>query len=494
MNTYDEKLTEELKAWQKLIARELKTDNPSLEKSIGMGLNTPILHYKSSTHCPQAFSVAALSQTLTRSYDFQWSQLESAFDLGVYDFIFDPHLLGWSPEECSDFVEEHITKVQSFKGRIWALGNLSQLGRKVIDAQEVTCQGGHTIHELGYLVDQFIKWSATHVSGTPLAISVEMETDFFRSIAKKRALSLMIECVLETLNKQDWLKDVSIMARSPWRTFTAFDFHSNILRNATALSSAYISGCEIVESLPFDLIVDLDMSQKDQARRVALTSQLILQNESMLSEVRDPAHGAHAIENLTDLFIKESWAFMQRLQNEADASKIIKEVREKNWSEIQTKFNRRKMVQAGINDFAQADSKLIIHPRWLKNDHVRLGREFEELRIYGAKTKAVRIAIVGSYASLQARANFTKNYFELLSLEVEEKVFSDISQARDWLSSADVSAWVASDEVHTLLQPSGKRCYLAGKTLIAGCYNLFAGQDVLSELKLLSEWIQEEMQ
>lgn len=493
MDTSDEKLRQELQAWQKLMARELKTETPSLENSMGIGLTTPILHYQSSAQSPQAFSVAAMSQTLTRASGFNWSDLENAFDQGVYDFIFDPHLLGWSKIECADFIKEHSQKALAFKGRIWGLGVLSKLGHQVIDAQELTIQGGHTVHELGFLLHQVIQWATLHSTGTPVALSVEMETDFFRSIAKKRALSLMIESVLESLDKKEWRQDILIMARSPWRTFTAFDYHSNILRNATALSAAYITGCDIVESLPFDLMVELDEIERAKAKRVALTTQLILQNESMLSEVRDPAHGSYALENLTELFIQESWAFMQKLQSVSETSTIMNEVREKNWSETMDQFNKRKIIQAGVNDFAQADSKVVIHPRWLKQDHVRLGREFEELRCKQTTRCHVKVAIVGSYASLQARANFTKNYFELLGFIVEEKVFTSVSEAKSWLQSADVNAWVTSDDLHPQLSAVGKRCYLAGKTKIDGCHNIFVGQDVLSVLKELSLWLQGEV-
>ncbi len=478
------------KKWQALVAIELKTDNPSLEKTIGLKLMAPILSVQSQPRGSTHFATAPLSQSLVRSEDFSWESFQTAFELGVFDFILDPFLLGWTKQECMDFVSKNQLQAQAFKGRIWGLGDLAGLGTKVIHAQELTRLGAHGIHEIGFLLYQVIAWAQASEKPLEIALALEMETDFFKSIAKKRALSSMIESALETLNKRNLFSSIKFMGRAPWKSFTSLDCHSNILRNATALAAAYLSGCDVVESLPYDLLVTLEESQRIQAKRLGLTSQLVLQSESHLSEITDPAYGSYTIENLTEIYIEHAWSFMQSLENAPLNEAKCKELALMNWEEITTQFNKRRRVQTGVNDFALADNVVAIHPRWLKRDHVRLGREFEELR-FNLKTKIhVNVAVIGNYASLQARANFTKNYFELLGLKVHEQVFDSLSEARDWMSKASVSAWVTSDEIHSQCSSASKRTYIAGKTAVDGCLNLFSGQDVYKELSALVQWIE----
>ncbi len=490
MTNHHDKLIELESNWQKLVAKELKTDQPSLKKTIGLGLSAPILSNQADPASIKQFATAALSLTLTRAEDFGWDRFNQELELGVYDFILDPFLLGWSSEECRSFVRTHLVQAQAFKGRIWGLGELSGLGTKVIHAQALTAWGAHGIHELGFLLHQFIRWAQDEKKEPRVGIAVEMETDFFKSIAKKRALSLMLESVLESLDKKELLGDIKIIGRAPWRSFTAFDYHSNILRNATSLSAAYLSGCDVVESLPFDLLVRLDETERLQARRLGLTSQLVLQNESKLSEIKDPAFGSFTIENLTELYISEAWAFMQSLEAQPLDENKMRELAQKNWQEITTQFNKRRLVQAGVNDFALPKAQVSLHSRWERSDHVRLGRSFEELRLKLKKKIEVRMAIVGTYASLQARANFTKNYFELLGLKVTEKVFFSPEEAKVWMSQSALSAWVTSDDQHNKCSNVSKRTYLAGKTQLEGCVNIYSGQDILSELSELVGWIE----
>jgi hypothetical protein len=490
MTISQEKLKELETKWQGLVAQELKTDNPILTKGVGLELRAPILSYQAqATHCRQ-FATAPLSYTLTRSEDFSWDSFQELYQQGVYDFILDPFVLGWSTQECHSFVKAHRQAAQGFAGRIWGLGDLSGLGSQVLHAQGLTRWGAHGVHELGLLIHQFIQWAQSDFPMPGVALAVEMETDFFKSVAKKRALSLMLESVLETLGRKDLLSSVKIIARAPWRNFTAFDCHSNILRNATALSAAYLSGCDVVESLPFDLLIKLDESQRIQAQRLCLTSQLVLQSESKLSEINDPAYGSFTIETLTALYLKEAWTFMQELQAQELSEAAVRELAQKNWQDLTAQFNKRRLVQSGVNDFALPQAHVDLHPRWLKRDHVRLGRAFEELRLRLENKIAVRVALVGTYATLQARANFTKNYFELLGLTVEELVFSNTAEARQWLSGAAVGAWVTSDQLHAECFAVSQRTYIAGKTTVSGCLNIYAGQDVFSELKALAQWIE----
>jgi methylmalonyl-CoA mutase len=249
-----------------------------------------------------------------------------------------------------------------------------------------------------------------------------------------------------------------------------------------------------VESLPCDLLIESDSSTHLRAERLAITSQLILQSESGLGEVIDPSSGSFSIEEMTLNFAKVSWETMQKmiLLSPAEQSDFIQAESRKNWLEIQKRFSTRKKVQTGINDFSNPSEVVSPSKRWLKADHVRLGRAFEELRLQFKKSKpSVCMAVVGDYAALQPRLNFAKNYFELLGLNVIESGHSqNASDSIDWLKNqkSEIKVWVSSDEDHLKLSAVGERCYIAGKTQVSGCLNLFSGQDVYDTLLEIFNW------
>jgi methylmalonyl-CoA mutase len=282
------------------------------------------------------------------------------------------------------------------------------------------------------------------------------------------------------------------LARPSWREFTAFDASNNILRNATSLIAGYIAGAHVVESLPYDLLLQKNASSP-QASRLALTSQLVLQSEAGLSEVVDPSSGSAFIEELTRTMGEAAWQIMQKLSSlsESEKKKWLTLEAQAYWSDVQTKYRLRKLVQTGVNDFPLASEIVTLAQRWQQSDHVRLAREFEELRLSVKNKKiTVAIAVIGDYAAMQARLNFSKNYFEILGADVfDSKKALTVAEGQAWLhqQKADVLVWVSSDEVHSELTSFGAQTFIAGKTEVEGCKNIFMGQNVYEVLSQLAQ-------
>jgi hypothetical protein len=308
-------------------------------------------------------------------------------------------------------------------------------------------------------------------------------------MAKFRALRAMIGSALESLEMTHLLDKIHFIGLTPWRQFTAFDAHSNILRNVTAVASAQLTGMEVIQSLPWDLLIEVDQEQRQMALRVSLTTQLILQQESHLSQVNDPANGSFAIENLTQALIEKSWSLMQ-VWSDLTPDELVSEVKmacEKNWSEVKKDYQRRKLVQTGVNDFALVSQQVKLHPRWIQSDHVRLAQDFETLRLKLKTKPQVLLMVVGDYAQLQARLNFSRNYFEVLGLEVIEVVAPDLASLPS-MGKFSISVWVTADELHSQLTAKTARCYIAGKSTVPGCLNIFSGQNIFETLKELVTW------
>lgn len=480
-------------AWWELLKKELKTDDVTriLARPAPEGFRVDVLAQKSPVWLDGHFHRAALSHTFTRSEDVRWSELPKLVAQGIWDFILDPFLLGWDAAQLKQELALAAPVLKSCHARLWVADAPSQLPEgafPVLSGQDVQVIGAHAAQELGVVLARLIDWAQTENPGQ-IAAAVYMDREFFKSIAKMRALKALTEAALRELGCEEYLKKITWLGRVSWRDFSAFDQSSNILRNANAVAASYLSGVAVVESLPADLL--LVTASREQSLRLATTTQLVLQNESELGEVVDPASGCFALENLTQQLGEAAWQVMQTLKQatHSDYVKLLSPEIQRHWDEVQKKVRTRKLVQAGVNDFALVGESVQLHPRWQRKDHVRLGRAFEELRLsVGTNKPRVHLRVVGDAAALQARFNFAKNFFEILGLECSDQVFATVEEALKVAHAAPVQVWVSADDVHASLRPTGERCYLAGKTTVADCYNIFSGMDVWQELQELSVW------
>jgi len=479
--------------WHELLKKELKADDLGrfLKRPSPEGFQFDLLSIQSTVWRDSNFRRAALSMSLCDGSQIDWKKVPELVQQGIWDFILDPFILGW--DEARIGLDKSVIEaaLKQSAARVWIAHptlDLPDGACRILDAQDIHAQGGHAVHELSCLLSRVIEWAESKPDES-IALAVYMDREFFKSIAKMRALKAIVEAALTEIGQRELLSRITWMARVSWRDFTAFGQASNMLRNANAVAAGYLAGAAVVESLPADLLVVNGL--KNESARVALTTQLILQNESELGEVMDPASGCYSLENLTQALANKAWSEMQHLQGLSLETRVayLKESTKTHWNEIQDKFKKRKIVQAGVNDFAQVDEAVELKPRWQRNDHVRLGREFEELRLQmGNSRPQVMIRVVGDYAALQARFNFTKNYFELLGLAPQEKHFNEIASAINWQDKSEIQVWVTSDELHGELKSVGERCYLAGKTTVAGHVNIYHGLNIWQSLKELLTW------
>ncbi len=477
--------------WIDLLKKELKVDDPTrfLRREWAPGHGHSLL----ATDCRPAgilpSATPALSLTWSQRDEVRWGEVAELVRLGVWDFIFDPWLLGLSAGETQAQLAEASAALSGVEARLWVVdpGPGPVVGRPLYSAREAHAQGAPGSLELALLVLKVARW-AQSPQPQEIGVALYLEREFFFSIAKLRALKLMALSVLERLAKPELAAKLSFVARVSWREFTAFDASNNILRTSNAVAAGLMAGAHVVEALPFDLLWPGPSSEA--ARRLCLTTQLILQNESTLGEVQDPAAGSFAIEELTEALIQESWPCFQQLSqlDEESRSAQVEALSRAHFATLAKAMHTRRLVQTGVNDFPQAE-RVLLAERWQRTDHVRLARDFEELRLALVAAPKVTLLRLGDSASLEARLNFTRNFFELLGCATETLVVS----LEDPPPVTGVCAWVARDEDHAKLTAVGERCYLAGRTAVAPLINIFAGMDVLAALRDLAQWHQERL-
>jgi len=319
-------------------------------------------------------------------------------------------------------------------------------------------------------------------------------------------------------------------ARDPW---------VNMLRTTAACFAAGAGGATTVTVQPFDASVGLP---DDLGRRLARNTQLVLQEESHIGLVADPAGGSFYIEELTDQLSTRAWFRFQEIQaagglsavlldgSLADALDTVRSARMAN-------IAKRKDPLTGVSEFpnlaeaplerpvpevatlraaaaaawagaslADTADATIIEPLPV----VGLASEFEALReasdhhlaTTGARP-SVFLANLGAVAVHTARATFAKNFFESGGIEA---IGSDGFAAADALVAAFAAAGgglaviCSSDAVYaeraattaTALRDAGaSRIYLAGapgerrEELLAAGVDEFihVGVDVLASLR-----------
>lgn len=437
-----------------------------------------------------AWKKAATTHAYLEAHEIE-SVLNEDLQNGVRNFFFYPEAIGTNWETILSVLENspYAGELEVFlPGGSEFKSNKIKVITNIISGKEFHDQGGHSVQELGLLAKNLIE----NISEENY-VGVYVDSHFFQNIAKVRAARLLAEKIIQESGKTCDLKVVALTSLTGW---TLFERYSNMLRNETAVASAYIGGADHVQSTGYNILFELETENyttsehTDRSRRMARNTSHILGLESMLGVVQDAAYGSYHLENLTQSFCEDAWKIMQRLLSGEDLSAEIVKVR----SQKEEMLKNRKTVMSGINDYPDVKETLGVK---LKAPLLfRPARVFEELRLKMEKMKKteVYIALYGDYGALNARLNFVKNYFELIGLTVHEPGHTETDLAnfsKNLLErKEEIIVLCAADDHYPLIQEvAGKvhkaHKFIAGKVEMSGYKNLFAGQNVYEVLENL---------
>ena len=138
-----------------------------------------------------------------------------------------------------------------------------------------------------------------------ITFSIEVNQNFFGSIAKLKALRMLWYQVSQAYElKYFHPSDLCIHARSESWTDEKFQPHGNMLKATTASMAAIIGGCDVLTVLPED-------GQQSMMNRISRNVSSILREESQFNKVADPLAGAFAVDVMVDTFAREAWKSFQ---------------------------------------------------------------------------------------------------------------------------------------------------------------------------------------
>ena len=335
-----------------------------------------------------------------------------------------------------------------------------------------------------------------------LTLTVSADTDFFGSIAKLRALRLLWGNICAAL-KQDKIVTPFIHAEGSERYFSLADPWVNMLRATMSTLAAGIGGADVVTALPCTSIAESDNLL---TRRVARNTQVILQEESHIGQVMDPAGGSWYVETLSESLASKSWSLFQSIEKAGgiaspEGMKIVTTNIEENRITENKDIAKRKMPVLGAGDFANLEEALL-KPRPAYGSgalqETRPAEAFEKLRFAAENQKPkIYLAVLGETAEFTARSNFATNLFAAGGIESHLGCGgNDLNAIIDDFTASGFSVAVicgtdAAYENHAetlaqgLAEAGCAHVWLAGKyesDAING--NIFMGCDTISVLQL----------
>jgi methylmalonyl-CoA mutase len=239
--------------------------------------------------------------------------------------------------------------------------------------------------------------------------------NFFMEAAKLRAARLLWSRIMAEFEPQ---KPQSLMLRTHCQTsgvsLQEQDPYNNIVRTAFEAMSAALGGTQSLHTNSFDEAIALPT---EFSARIARNTQLILQNETGVTNVIDPLAGSYYVEALTDQLASEAWKLIEEVDalggmTKAVATGMPKLRIEEAAARRQAAIDRGDEVIVGVNKF-RPTSEDVIEIRDIDNVKVRASQVARLERIRATRNQA---DCNGALAALEETARGNGN---LLAAAVE---------------------------------------------------------------------------
>ncbi|HAX05617.1 MAG TPA: methylmalonyl-CoA mutase [Acidimicrobiaceae bacterium] len=334
-------------------------------------------------------------------------------------------------KQCVDTTNEVASRYPNvipiaIDGSVWANGGAS-------DSQE-----------LGAILSAGVLWirallesglSINDVSNK-LEITLTVGPDQFLNTAKIRAARVCWAQVISACGGSSSQNPVTIHAQTAQAMLTKTDSWVNMLRATTACFAAAAGGADAITVAPFDDALGLS---NDMGLRLARNTQLILQEETKLSAVIDPAGGSWYVEELTDQVANSAWETFQDLERQGGLGVALlsgywQEALAETRSERNKAVADRSMPLTGTSEFPNLGEQLLDREPLPQDPEVLEGEQrcealplfrwsapFETMReaaTASAKEPVIFLANLGEIATHTARSTFALNLFEAGGIRV----------------------------------------------------------------------------
>lgn len=196
------------------------------------------------------------------------------------------------------------------------------------DARPYHGGGGSNAEELACLCATVVAYlRAMEASGLApsealpqIELALAVDQDFFANIAKLRAARALVARIADASGAADAVKNMKLHAMTSMRMFARRDPQVNILRTTVACAAAAMGGADAITVLPYSLA---NGEPDASARRIARNIQIVLQEESSLGAVIDPAGGSWYAEDFTLKLAEKAWCVFQEIEAQGDMAEAL---------------------------------------------------------------------------------------------------------------------------------------------------------------------------
>jgi len=298
-------------------------------------------------------------------------------------------------------------------------------------AQQIAIALATGVEYLRWLTDRGVE---LEIAASAIELELCLGADFFLEIAKLRAMRLAWARLIAAAGGSRDAQCVPIHARTSERCWSRRDPWVNLLRGTTVSMAAALGGADSIVTAPFDRAVG---RSDELARRMAIDTQTILDEETRASVVRDPAAGSGYVETVTRELASSAWRVFRDLEREGGICAALSTGSLQGAIEVIAAHERKRVARrehglVGVSEFPDLhEAPLEREP--LPADHElregalaagRLAEPFERLRDrsdphparHGARPK-VFLANLGRLPEFRARATFAANLLAAGGLE-----------------------------------------------------------------------------
>ncbi|AOW13094.1 methylmalonyl-CoA mutase [Hydrogenophaga crassostreae] len=200
--------------------------------------------------------------------------------------------------------------------------------------------------------------------------------NFYLEIAKMRAARLLWTRIMKGVGAQ---KPKSLMLRTHCQTsgwsLTEQDPYNNVVRTTVEAMAAVFGGTQSLHTNSFDEAIALPT---EFSARIARNTQLIIQEETHITNVVDPWAGSYMMESLTQEMADKAWAIIEEVEAMGGMTKAV----DSGWAKLkieaaaaekQARIDSGKDVIVGVNKYKLKDEDPI-EARDIDNVAVREGQ------------------------------------------------------------------------------------------------------------------------
>jgi len=303
----------------------------------------------------------------------------------------------------------------------YAAKNMPKFNSVSISGYHMHEAGATAVEELAYALADGVEYVRAALAkgldvdafGPRLSFFFGIGMNFFMEVAKLRAARLLWAEIMAGFGAK---KPESLMLRTHCQTsgvsLTEQDPYNNIVRTAYEALAAVLGGTQSLHTNSFDEAIALPT---EFSARIARNTQLILQNETLVTKTVDPLGGSYYVEALTHALAVHARKMIDGVEAKGGMTNCLEDAKlaiEESAARRQARIDKGEDVIVGVNRF-EPETTDAMEYRDIDNATVR---ESQIARLNEVKAKRDPAKVAATLEALRLGAAGTAN---LLTLAVD---------------------------------------------------------------------------